>query len=309
MNCTGTAQADSRDDEKNIALIDLSHVTDDGKEFYATLDGEWFFFPEMLLSPKEVYNYILRDISNTVQLPSSFKDQIGTVNTNAAYATRIKIPPEYVGKTLAIHIPFQYSAYKMYADRIEIASNGKVGSSKLSHESEIVPCLGYFVPTTDEILLTLQISSYDHIRGGFEKTSYIGDANIVGQKFNSNIIGSLFINGCIFIMGVFMIMFAWFRRQEKIFLIFGLFCMFFSLRSFYGYPFYYTLTLLDTSWLWGTRMEYVFTEASMLAFILYVSQTYKQYFSKRVLFVSSSILLLSMLITLFSQPVFFETLF
>jgi len=303
------SHANSSDDDKIAALINLSEVVSAEHPFYSALDGEWFIFLEMLLSPTEVHSYILRDYAGTVQLPSSFEEHSGSTNTYATYATRLKIPKEYVGRTLAIHVPFQYSAYKLYVDRIEIASNGQVGSDKNSHQAEMAPRLGYMVPTTDEILLTLQVSSFEHIRGGIENTMFIGEANVVAQKFNTKIIWTLFVNGCICIMGLFMILFAWFRRQERVFFMFGLFCLFFSVRSFYGYPFYYTLTILELPWLWGTRLEYIFTEASILMFTWLISEWYKQQFSKKLLVFITYIISVLMVITVFTKPVFFEALY
>ncbi|URN94365.1 MAG: diguanylate cyclase [Candidatus Pristimantibacillus lignocellulolyticus] len=301
--------AKSSDDDRIAAFIDLSEVASDEQPFYSALDGEWFYFPEMLLSPTEVHSYILRDYADTEQLPSSFEDDAGTTNTYATYATRLKIPKQYVGRTLAIHIPFQYSAYKMFVDGIEIASNGQVGSDKTSHQSEMAPRLGYKVPNTDEILITLQISSFEHIRGGIENSMFIGEANVVAQKFNTNIIWTLFVNGCICIMSLFMILFAWFRRQERVFFMFGLFCLFFSIRSFYGYPFYYTLTILELPWIWGTRLEYFFTVASILTFIWLISEWYKQQISKKVVVYTTYFISALMVITLFTKPVFFQKLY
>lgn len=293
------------DDDRIPALLDLSGDSD--HEFYTTLNGEWFYFEKKLLLPTEVYNYILRDYAKTVQIPASFKTHSGEVNTYATYATRVKIPKQYVGRTLAIHIPFQYSAYKIYADRTEIASNGIVGTNVREHQSTMAPRLGYFVPYTDEILLTMQISSFEHHRGGFENSIYIGEASVVGGNFNTGIIWMLFVTGCIVIMGIFMILFAWFRRQERMFLIFGLFCISFAIRVFFADPYFYTLTLLRVSYEWGTRLEYIFTEASILLLILLISQWYPK-FSKRILRSVTAVMLLAMVTTIVTEPYIFEQL-
>lgn len=287
-----------------LALIDFSGS--DAAEFYTSLDGEWFYFEEQLLQPTEVYSFILRDYARTVQLPSSFKEQGGISNTYGTYATRVKIPRALVGRTLAIHIPHQYSAYKLYADLIEIASNGRVGSSAEEHESELSPKLGYFVPRTDELLLTMQISNFEHQRGGFEHSIFIGEASEVAQKFNTSIIWMLFVVGCIFIMGMFMILFAWFRRQEKLFLIFGLFCICFAIRAFFADPFFYSLTLLQVSYLWGTRLEYLFTHATVLLLVFLVYEWYKQQFSKQVLKLITFSITAAIVTTLITKPIVFQ---
>lgn len=297
-------QASSAEDEI-LALIDLGQAND--AEFYAPLDGEWFYFAEQLLQPTDVYQYILRDYNHTVQIPGSFKQQTGSANTYGTYATRVKIPDVFVGRTLAIYIPHQYSAYKMYVDRVEVASSGKVGTSSFEHVSKLSPQLGYVVPFTNELLLTLQVSSFEHQRGGFENSIYIGDASVVAKKFNTSIIWMLFVAGCIFIMGMFMILFAWFRRQERVFLIFGLFCICFSIRAFFAEPFFYTLTLVHIPYIWGTRIEYMFSYTSIFLLVCLVYQWYKRQFSKRILKLIAAILITVMSITLVTKPVVFQT--
>lgn len=68
---TPLSMAEAPDHEDRIpALLNLS--TGFEHEFYADLDGEWFFFEEKLLSPTDVYHYIIRDQTSTVHIPSSF---------------------------------------------------------------------------------------------------------------------------------------------------------------------------------------------------------------------------------------------
>src|SRR5690606_38671694 len=102
--------------------------------------------------------------------------------------------------TLAIHVPYQYSAYTLLIEQAEIARNGTVGVDSNTHISEMAPRTGYFTAQSDEVHLTIQVSSFDHIRGGFENSIYLGEASVVAQKFNTNMIGTLFMNGCIFVI-------------------------------------------------------------------------------------------------------------
>src|SRR5690625_7710896 len=101
----------------------------------------------------------------------------------------------------------------------------------------------------------MQISSFDHIRGGFENSILIGLASTVSQKNYTNIILNLFLNGSIFIIGLFMFLFSLNRRQEQLFFIFGMFAMLISARALFTVPFYYTIIFTEMSWLWGTRLE------------------------------------------------------
>lgn len=244
-----------------------------------------------------------------VSLPDSFQAQTGNVNSFGTYSATIKIPKDLIGKALAIHVPYQYSAYTLFVDQSEIAKNGKVGQNSLSHDAEMSPEIGTFFPQSDELLLTMQLSSFDHIRGGFENSIYLGESSAVSRKFNKDIIVTLFINGCIFIIGLFMVLFALFRRREHVFLVFGIFSMLISVRALFTVPFYYKLIFLEMSWLWGTRLEYILTEASSMFYIILLWYWHKEEFSKKVVSVLVAIHLSLIVTTLFTQPVFFQALF
>ncbi|WP_342539619.1 ATP-binding protein [Sporosarcina sp. FSL K6-1540] len=279
------------------------------KEFYTDLDGEWYFFEKALLTPNEVMNQLRNGMGRVVSLPSSFETQTGEINTFGTYSTTIKIPRDYVGETLAIHIPFQYNAYTVYIDQTEVSKNGVVGQDSASHTAEMAPRTGYFITQSDEVYLTIQVSSFDHIRGGFENSIYLGEASVVAQKFNTNMISTLFMNGCIFIIGLFMILFAWYRRQEPVFFIFGIFAMLISVRALFTVPFYYTLIFLDMSWLMGTRLEYILTEATSMFYVILLWKWHEKEFSKKIMY--GLVIIHSALIvtTLFTQPIFFQDLF
>ena len=303
-----TGRSVSAKEQDSSGFLDFSSQSQ-SEDLYTNLDGEWDFFEKELLTPDEVEVRLRNGMGKSVTLPDSFQAQTGDINSFGTYSTTIKIPDAYVGKALAIHIPFQYSAYTLYVDQSEVASNGIVGEDSSTHAAEMSPRIGYFFAQSNEMLLTIQVSSFEHIRGGFENSIYFGEAATVSRKFNTNIIGTLFINGCIFIIGLFMILFALYRRQEHVFFIFGMFAMLISARALFSVPFYYTFVFLDMSWLWGTRLEYILTEASSMFYVILLWKWHEKEFSKKVMYGLVVIHAALIVATLFTQPVFFQALF
>lgn len=295
--------------QTSLATIDVSHNSEISDEFYEKLDGEWVWFEEQLLFPNEINNRIMNGEGKKVILPSSFQEQSGKKNSYATYSTILKIPKKYLGKQLAIHIPYQYSAYVFFVNDIEIARNGVVGIDEKTHQAEMAPRLGQFLVETEEIQLTIQVSSFNHIRGGAENSIYIGEVAVVTKNYNSNMIVTLFINGCLFIIGIFMVLFALFRKNEFLFLIFGLFSMLISVRAVFSVPFYYTVIFLNMDWLWGTRLEYILTEATSMFYIILLWKWHENEFNKKVIYIITTIHILLIITTLFTQPVFFQDLF
>lgn len=283
--------------------------SNENTQFYHHLDGDWIFFPEKLLSPQEIRDALQEDSGEIVTLPSSFEEQSGKINTFGTYVTTVTIPEEYIGETIAIHIPFQYSAYTLYVNDLQIAKNGTVGTSASSHQAEMAPKSGYFIATDDDMILTMQVSSFSHIRGGFENSIFIGDASIVTQKSNTNMIITLFINGCIFIIGLFMVLFSLYRKRELLFLVFGLFAMSISARALFSVPFYYTMIFPEITWLWGTRFEYLLTTSCSMLFVILLWIWHKKEFSKKVMQFLVAVHITTMFVIMVTQPVFFQAFF
>lgn len=291
---------------QNTFEINDQYINDD---FYISLDGDWYFFHEQLLSVDDVHREIKKEKIDKVPVPSSFKEYTGEINTYGTYAIEVEIPVEYIGQNLAIHVPYQYSAYELYVDHNLIAKTGTVGHSELTHDSEMAPRTGEFVVQSDSFMLIMQISSFEHIRGGFENSIFLGESSQVSKKFTTNIIFSLFLNGSIFVVGIFLVLIGIHNRKEFAFLIFGLFSITISLWSIFTAPFYYTLMFTDVSWLWGTRLEYILTEAAAIYFVILFWYWHKETFSKVVMYVISFIFLAMIIVTLQTEPVFFQSLY
>lgn len=288
-------------------VLDFSNVQD--LNSYNPLDGQWYFFHRELLSYNDVKTKIENNEGKLFDLPNSFENHVGEKNTYGTYAAILKIPESYIGELLAIHIPYEYSAYKFFVNNKLISRNGTPGNNEISHSATMAPKIGYFTPETDEVTLTFQVSSFEHIRGGFENSIFFGDADTVVRKFNSNLIFNLFINGAIFIIGLFLLLLTLHQKRGLSNFIFGSFCMVISARALFSVPFYYTILFPKISWLWGTRLEYILTEASSGLFVIFIWSLHQRFFSKRIMQILVSVAFIPMVITLFTKPIFFQTLF
>lgn len=291
--------------EESLPELTLDSTDED---LYVNLDGEWLFFEEQLLSFSDLKDDLIAQ-GNKIKLPSDFASHTDNKNSYGTYVANVLLPERLVGKSLAIHVPYQYSAYKLYVNDELIASNGTVGMDASSHKAEMAPKTGHFTSESNVVTLTMQVSSFAHIRGGFENSIFIGESAVVDQKVDSQMITNTFINGFIFIIGIFMILFAMYRRKEWIFLIFGLFAICISVRAFFTVPFLYTIVFPNMSWLWGTRLEYVLTVASSIFYIMLMWKWHEREFSKLILYVLVVIHLFVLVPIFFTQPVFFQALF
>ena len=142
------------------------------------LQGKWLFYPsQFIIQPSPVLQ------SKTVKLPASFKTLAGS---NSGYGTFIgyfKIPKEFIGRRIAIRIPTQYGAYRVYVNGQFIVRLGEISTTPEKQVTEKAPRIGYFVPETEYITLSIQASNYTHLHGGLERPMQIGVAGTINRQF------------------------------------------------------------------------------------------------------------------------------
>ena len=274
-----------------------------------SLDGDWYMFQEQLLSPEQIKQRLDRFEGKVVTIPNSFDTHFDKVNSFATYTKRIDIPEEYIGRTFGIHVPFQYSAYRLYVDEKLVARNGTVGTNSEEHRAEMGPDTGYFVVNSPTVYVTMQVSSFDHIRGGFENSITFGLASVINKEFYRTVTWTLFLNGSIFITGLFMFILSIYRREEKAYFIFGLFAMLISVRSLFAVPFIYTLMFLNIDWVWGTRLEYILTLLTSALYVVFLWKFHEKYFNKNVMYFIVCVHAVLVFVTLFTQPILFQDLY
>lgn len=267
----------------------------------SSLDGEWVFYHEKLMS-KGIFEQ-----GKSVQIPSSFQKEIGIKNTYGTYVRTWQVPKEWRNHRLAVHIPFEYSAYAFYVDGEKLVEAGQVGPER-QHETMLAARTAYFIPTKSSVTFQMEMSSFHHIRGGFENSIYIGNQTAIDRHVNAQFYRNAIMTGLMFMMGLLMLIFAWFLKDLREFFVFGLFCLSFATRSFFAVPFLYE-KITSISYVWATKMEYFWTLLCFAIFIYLMKLYYEQRFSKWIVHGVWSICGFLMLMTLTTPPVVFQTLF
>ena len=270
-----------------------------------SLDGEWLFYPNVLS------NHLANIKPISIQLPNSFEKISGKTNTHGPFVQKFSIPKEAIGQILAFSVPYQYGAYELYVDDALILRTGKVGD-QFHHQTQMAPKLRTYVPDKESFKVTLQVSSYNHIRGGLENPISLGyDANI-RTHFYRTLILTTWVSGMLIMISMFMVLFSVYRiiqRQNNYKLMFlGLFVLCFSLRSFFAVPFPYTL-FSNISWLWGTRLEYLLTELICLFFMTYLYLALPHLLHRVMYWILSALVVVNIAVTLTQAPMVFQDFF
>lgn len=271
-----------------------------------SLEGQWSYF-KGIVTPEEIkYNW---QNGKVVNVPISFKDLIGSNDGTGTFATYIKIPSSKVGQMLAINIPYEYSAFRFYVDGYFETSVGEVGKNRETHKSEVAPSIVYFTPKSSKVFLTMQISNFDLVRGGFVEKIYIGDAEDVVHASSTEVFWNSFLIGSILIIGLFTISIGIYKGYGKVFLIFGLFCLSIASRALFGVPFVYAKLWPDYPWEWAMKLEYFFTCLATYFFVYLIYSISNGYFKKWAFAIISVIIWLLATVILVTKPEFFQSVF
>lgn len=270
----------------------------------SSLQGKWLFYPsQFIVQPSSVLQ------AKTVELPASFKTLAGS---NSGYGTFIgyfKIPKEFIGRRIAIRIPTQYGAYRVYVNGEFVVRLGEISSTPDQQVTEKAPRIGYFIADTEYITLSIQASNYTHLHGGLERPMQIGIASTINRQFQQLMMSIAMVCGAVLGVGVFTILFSIFRgsreRNSKSIFVFGWFIVFLALHNLFSAPYAYSV-FTNINWLWGTRLEYLFTFLAGLFFLTYMHLFNQRYLNPVVYYIAVALLVFNISMTLFSSPEIFE---
>ena len=287
-------------------LLDLRKVNLNDKPL--TLNGEWGFFWDQLLSPDSLPSVV----PDYVPFPVLWKDlhlngQPLTSRGYATYTLTILLP--HKRPRIGMEIPDVYSAYKLYVNGVVQSQNGQPGRTA----EEATP---FWATRTialppgekDTLSLVLQIANFWHAKGGPYKEILIGDKDELFQKKNRDAAYDLVLAGCMFMGGLFFLGLFVFGRHDKTTLYFSLFCILYSYRMV-GTDAYVLHTLfMNLNWFITIRIEYITLSLGAVLFCSYTKHLFPEDIHPLVMKGMIWFCLLFTVINMFTPPIIFTGL-
>lgn len=292
-----------------VLLIVINNFTFIGGQLGVPIDQvdpsmQWEFFEKQLLNPQQAAEAY--GTGQAISFPHKFKEQYGTTDMYGTYVAKVKLPHEENVDNLAIYVPFQYGSYKLYVNNQFIAKNGVVGTTKEQQVPENAPKIGQIHTRDEEVYITLQLSNFYSLRGGFLKPLYVGDFSEFVNKHNSTMIFHFFINGIIFVASIFAFLLGFFNNRNKQTILFALFCLVISIRSVFARPFFYSITVLDVPWEAAVKVESICTVLAVSLAISFLLNALLPTYFKRLFWIAQSLLAIQLVLILFTEPLVFQ---
>jgi len=214
-------------------VIDLSNWNFE-KDGPVKLEGQWEFYWEQLLEPKDYEVEFPPLKSGYFKVPKKWTGhKLGITELPAhGYATfRLKIVNLNSNQKLSIKVPVQNFSYFVWAKDDLLVAMGKVGRSKDGSEPQQFNKIAS-INKKSISNLTVQISNYFHRSGGFVNSIEIGTNEQIQTNYDNEIAINLFLSGSFIIMGFYHLGLYALRREDTTTLYFGLFCLLFWIRYF-----------------------------------------------------------------------------
>ncbi|NQX55957.1 response regulator [Pedobacter panaciterrae] len=237
------------------AVIDLRTQSFDK---IVELGKQWEFYWNQLLEPQNVS----AKGGKLVNFPYVWKG-FGY----ATYKATLLLP--HNKSTLLLAIPETYSAYRLYINGKLEAANGKVGTNKESSmpywENRTVA-----IPANiDTLNLLLQISNFDHIKGGIKKPLQIGNRDQLILKERQSASINLILTGCLIMGGLFFMGLYLQGKNDKAILFFAIFSIVYCYRTIGTDTYVLHNIIPNLSWHLTIRLEYLSLFIGIGLFALY----------------------------------------
>ncbi|RSL34794.1 hypothetical protein D7Z54_02850 [Salibacterium salarium] len=244
------------------------------------LDGEWEFYWERLMEPSE-----LDDIQPNVFLntPGNWYDDNGQFSNHgyATYRLKILLPDEQDEKVLGMHIPDMNTAYTIWANGKELASNGEVGTSQSEMQPKHHPNVIYF--KTDKALnLVVQVSDFHQRKSGWSDSIHIGHPEAIQNMRDANVAMEVFFVASLLMMGLYHIGIFILRPKDKSTLYFGGVCLAISMRTLLLGEVLLVRFIPSINWELSLKLEYLGSCLGMIFFLLFIYTQYREDMNNRV---------------------------
>ncbi|MEJ5361380.1 MAG: adenylate/guanylate cyclase domain-containing protein [Spirochaetota bacterium] len=208
------------------AVYDMRTVNFDNTSTYK-IKTKWLFWWNELVDPIAIEKGTAPAPTDSVMMPRHWTEYVLDgkklpAKGYATYAIKILLPDNDI---YGMYLDHMVTAYRLFINGIEVASNGKVSKDISKMENEFRHQAVYFTPKDNVAWCVLHISNRDYRTGGMWQPIVIGKARAILSHYNSIIIRDLFLFGAILIIGLYNIALFIFRTKDRAPLWFGLFCL------------------------------------------------------------------------------------
>jgi hypothetical protein len=234
------------------------------------LGERWYFFESQLLTPLEasLSTGKLEDLPKTWNESSENRSGIGY----GTYQLRLLLPSE--AKNLAVEIPQIYSSYALWINNQLIASNGTVGISPETSKPQWLPQTVSFTNPGDTVWVTLQVSNFQHHKGGVKDNIYLGSAELLQRHRSMATSSNVIESAALALIGFAFLLTYLLKARKAVVIYFSLLCLTWALRVGFSNLYIFISYMPDFNWYAMVKIEYCTLFFTQIWAILFLSRVF-----------------------------------
>jgi PAS domain S-box-containing protein len=187
----------------------------------AFVDGTWEFAPGRLLEPGDPWPAdALR-----VQVPGEWNSYLGSRYGAGTYRVRVSCA---AAQPLALTLPFQHSAARVFANGQLVAEQGVPAQTRVAQQPSVLQQIVALPPNACPLTLQVQVANYDLFRGGLVRSIQLGTQRQLAERRAATLVVGQTVTGALLFAGFLSLVFFLWRRRERASLFFSLFSLSFA---------------------------------------------------------------------------------
>jgi class 3 adenylate cyclase len=241
------------------------------KDGNINLVGEWEFFYKGFINSGDFDNL---DSKFFLTVPGlwdkhTWKNEKMDPSAFGTYRLRIIVNPKQTN--LALKIPNQATAYELFLNDSFASKNGTISQTKDGAVPQYLQQVCNFSSYSDTINVVFHVSNYHYREGGIWKSPVLGN-HIEIQKYKSiKVANDFWLAGVLFLFTFVVLVFYFYRKEEKISLYFGFFGLVGFSRVISTGEIFITSIFPDFNWELLVKLELfpLFISPALIALITY----------------------------------------
>lgn len=225
-----------------------------------TLDGSWSFWARS--HPEE-------SAGMSLAVPGGWTSALGTSDGWGIYALTVVLAEPAPGD-LALFLPVINSSSEVRWNDEVVWTTGTWGTGRDTYQAERRTGVVSLRPLSGENRLEIRVASWGDIHGGVTESLRLGTLAGLLSDRNGDIILSVFLLGCLFIMGIYHIGLFAYRPADRTPLWFGFIALLLGLRSLVYGPTYLADVAPWLTWELSMKLGYLTFSATALFFGLFI---------------------------------------
>lgn len=297
--------------EVTEGVLDLRQI-EQGDEFSVRMNGEWEFYFDRFLDPSVWNDSVNPDCYGEV--PSYWTSY--RINGHklpgfgfATYRVVILLPKGYRDR-MGFDMPVFDTSYELYINGVRLAKNGTPAKHRNESVPEYNPLFFSYIPQKDTLNLQINVSNFEHRRGGFWLPVRVGSFHRIQSDFANQWFSSIAVSGILLASFIFFFIFFLFDRKNPRLLMFATLALGLALRPLFSSPYLITLANIR-HWDMIIRAEYLLlfymvTTGAWLVYYIYPRKWFRSIsLANDVIFLAGLILIISTPVYIFANTIFF----